>query len=165
MTAGYQGALTLVRNVLLRPGDAVWMEDPGYHLTRQALETAGARLVPVRVDREGLRVAAGVAAAPRARLAVVTPTHQCPLGVALSLPRRLALLAWAAEAEAWVLEDDYDSEFRYTGRPLPSLKSLDRGSGCSTPAASARCCFRRCGLATWWCRPNWRRRSLAPAGC
>jgi GntR family transcriptional regulator/MocR family aminotransferase len=127
ITAGYQGALALVRSVLVRPGDPVWMEDPGYHMTRMALETAGARVVPVRVDAEGLRVAAGINAAPRAKLAVVTPTHQCPTGVALSLPRRLQLLAWAAEAGSWIVEDDYDSEFRYTGRPLPSLKSLDRG--------------------------------------
>jgi GntR family transcriptional regulator/MocR family aminotransferase len=102
------------------------MEDPGHQATRLALETAGARIVPVRVDAEGLRVTAAIAAAPRAKLAVVTPTHQCPTGVALSLPRRLELLAWAAEAGSWILEDDYDSEFRYVGRPLPSLKSLDR---------------------------------------
>ena len=127
ITGGFQGALALVLNVLLRVGDPVWVEDPGYLMARQALEAAGARLVPVRVDAEGLRVAAAVQAAPRARLAVLTPTHQCPLGVALSLPRRLALLAWAAEAGAWVLEDDYDSEFRYAGHPLPALKSLDRG--------------------------------------
>jgi GntR family transcriptional regulator/MocR family aminotransferase len=127
ITGGFQGALTLVRQTLLRPGDAVWVEDPGYHLTRQALEVGGAALVPVPVDQDGMRVSAGATAAPRARLAVVTPTHQSPLGVALSLPRRLALLAWAAEARAWVLEDDYDSEFRYTGHPLPPLKSLDRG--------------------------------------
>jgi GntR family transcriptional regulator/MocR family aminotransferase len=127
ITAGYQGALTLVRHVLVRPGDPVWIEDPGYHLTRQALETAGARVVPVRVDQDGLRVASGAASASRAKLAVVTPTHQYPTGVALSLPRRLELLAWAAEAGSWILEDDYDSEFRYAGRPLPSLKSLDRG--------------------------------------
>jgi GntR family transcriptional regulator / MocR family aminotransferase len=126
ITGGFQGALTLVAHVLLRPGDAVWMEDPGYPPARQALDAAGARLVPVRVDRDGVRVAAAVASAPRAKLAVVTPTHQCPLGVGLTLPRRLALLAWAAEAGAWVLEDDYDSEFRYTGHRLPALKSLDR---------------------------------------
>jgi GntR family transcriptional regulator/MocR family aminotransferase len=126
ITAGFQGALALVRRALLHPGDAVWVEDPGYLLARQALEAGGQKLVPVRVDREGMRVAAGMTAAPKARLALVTPTHQCPLGVSLSLPRRLALLAWAAEANAWVLEDDYDSEFRYTGHPLPALKSLDR---------------------------------------
>jgi GntR family transcriptional regulator/MocR family aminotransferase len=127
VTAGFQGALSLVRSVLLRPGDAVWVEDPGYLQARQALELAGASLVPIPVDREGMRVHAGLIAAPRAKLAVVTPTHQSALGVALTLPRRLALLAWAAEARAWVLEDDYDSEFRYTGHPLPALKNLDRG--------------------------------------
>jgi GntR family transcriptional regulator / MocR family aminotransferase len=127
ITGGYVGALSLVRNVLLRQGDPVWMEDPGYFLTRQALEAAGVRLVPVRVDQDGLRVASGIVAAPKARLAVVTPTHQCPTGVAMSLHRRLELLAWATDAGSWILEDDYDSEFRYVGRPLPSLKSLDRG--------------------------------------
>jgi GntR family transcriptional regulator/MocR family aminotransferase len=126
ITGGFQGALGLITRSLLRPGDSAWTEDPGYFLARAALEQAGADLVPVAVDSEGLRVADGVAAAPNARIAVLTPTHQSPLGVALSLPRRLALLAWAAEAGAWIVEDDYDSEFRYTGRPLPALKSLDR---------------------------------------
>lgn len=127
ITGGFQGALALIRQVLIRPGDLVWVEDPGYLLTRQAFEASGARLVPIRVDADGMRVQAATVAAPRARMAVVTPTHQSPLGVSLALPRRLALLAWAAETGAWVLEDDYDSEFRYTGRPLPALKSLDRG--------------------------------------
>jgi GntR family transcriptional regulator/MocR family aminotransferase len=127
ITAGYQGALALVRSVLVRPGDPVWIEDPGYPPARQALEASGARVVPVRVDQDGIRVASGKVAAPRARLAVVTPAHQYPTGAALSLPRRMELLAWAAEADARVLEDDYDSEFRYAGRPLPALKSLDRG--------------------------------------
>jgi GntR family transcriptional regulator/MocR family aminotransferase len=125
ITGGYQGALALVRSVLVRPDDQVWIEDPGYHMTRQALEATGARIVPVRVDQDGLVVAAGAGAAARAKLVVVTPTHQSPTGVALSLPRRLELLNWAAEARAWILEDDYDSEFRYVGRPLPALKSLD----------------------------------------
>lgn len=127
ITAGFQGALSLVREVLVRQGDPVWVEDPGFPPTRQALEAGGAKLVPVRVDRDGMRVSAGIVAAPRARLAVVTPAHQSPLGMALSLPRRLALLDWAAGAGAWVLEDDYDGEFRYAGHPLPALKSLDRG--------------------------------------
>ena len=84
------------------------------------------RLVPVPVDDDGLCVEAGLRRAADARFAVVTPTHQSPLGVALSLPRRLALLDWARQQRAWIVEDDYDSEFRYDGRPLPALKSLDR---------------------------------------
>ena len=88
VTNGYQDALGLIGGVLLDRGDRVWFEDPCYLLARAAFEMAGARLVPVRVDAEGLRVAEGVARAPRARLAVVTPSHQSPLGVALSLPRR-----------------------------------------------------------------------------
>jgi GntR family transcriptional regulator/MocR family aminotransferase len=127
ITAGYQGALGLIARVLLRPGDPVWFEDPGYFLAREALKQAGAALVPLPVDEEGIDVAAGKRQAPWARFAVVTPSHQAPLGVTLSLNRRLALLAWATEAGAWVIEDDYDSEYRYLGRPLPALKSLDEG--------------------------------------
>lgn len=126
ITGGYQGALTLVARTLLREGDRVWVEDPCYHMTRDGLREARARLVPVPVDDEGLIVARGAARTPQARLAVVTPTHQSPLGVALSLPRRLALLAWAAAQDGWILEDDYDGEFHYAGHPLPALKSLDR---------------------------------------
>ena len=127
ITNGYQGGLTLTRQVLVRAGDPVWVEDPGHPQAYQALEVGGASLVPVPVDAEGMRVAAGIAAGAKAKLAVVTPTHQSPLGVSLSLPRRLALLAWAEDARAWILEDDYDAEFRYTGPPPPSLKALDRG--------------------------------------
>ncbi|MGY8662510.1 PLP-dependent aminotransferase family protein [Bradyrhizobium sp. UFLA05-109] len=126
ITNGYQSALDLIARVLLNRNDKVWLEDPCYPLACTALEAAGAKLVPIRVDTEGLRVADGVARAHRARLAVVTPSHQSPLGVALSLPRRLALLSWASDTGALVLEDDYDSEFRYVGRPLPALKSIDR---------------------------------------
>src|SRR6516225_4839571 len=123
---GYQDALDLIADVLLNRNDKVWLEDPCYPLARSALEAAGASLVPIRVDTEGVHVADGLARARRARLAVVTPSHQSPLGVALSLPRRLALLSWASAGGAWIIEDDYESEFRYVGRPLPALKSLDR---------------------------------------
>jgi GntR family transcriptional regulator/MocR family aminotransferase len=126
VTSGYQGALGLAAKLLLRPGDPVWLEDPGYFMARRALDIAGARIVPVPVDAEGVDVAAGIARAGNARMAVVTPSHQAPMGVALSLPRRLTLLAWAADAGAWIVEDDYDGEFRYAGHPLPALKSLDR---------------------------------------
>jgi len=127
VTTGFQGALALITRVLLQPGDAVWCEDPGYFRAHEALRMAGAALVPVPVDNDGLDVAEGERRAPNARLAVITPSHQSPLSVALPLERRLALLAWAQANQAWIVEDDYDSEFRYTGAPLPALKSLDGG--------------------------------------
>jgi len=126
ITGGFQGALGLIIRGLLQPGDAVWVEDPGYDNARNALRLAGLRLIGVPVDGDGADIAWAVEKAPPARLAVVTPTHQSPLTVTLSLPRRMALLAWAAAAEAWIVEDDYDSEYRYLGKPLPALKSLDR---------------------------------------
>ena len=126
VTGGYQAGLRLIATALLRPGDSVWFEDPGYDLARRALQNAGAVIVPIPVDRDGLIVEAAVGRDPAARLAVVTPSHQAPLGVSLSLPRRVALLDWASRTGAWIVEDDYDSEFRYVGRPLAALKSLDR---------------------------------------
>jgi len=126
ITAGYQGALGLVTHVLLSPGDEAWIEDPGYFFARDALALAGAKLVAVPVDEDGIDVEAGLRRAPHARFAVVTPSHQFPTGAALSLSRRLALLKWAADAGAWIIEDDYDGELRYRGRPLPALKSLDK---------------------------------------
>ena len=125
ITGGYQPAISLLAQLLLRPGDAVWFEEPGYFLARQALQAASARLVPVPVDGEGMRVEAAAGRAPKAQLAVVTPAHQSPLGVALALARRQALLAWASSSGGWIVEDDYDSEFHYVGRRLPALKSLD----------------------------------------
>jgi GntR family transcriptional regulator/MocR family aminotransferase len=110
----------------LEPGDPVWVEDPGYLGARGALLAAGARLVPVPVDGEGLVVEAGRQVAPAARLAVVTPSHQFPTGVTMSLNRRLALLDWSGAAGAWIVEDDYDSEYRFSGRPLEALQGLDR---------------------------------------
>lgn len=125
VTAGYRAALDLVCRTLLKPGDEGWFEDPGYLFARQFLNAAGMRLTPIPVDGEGLDVSYGIQHATNARFAVVTPTHQSPTGSTLSLPRRLALLEWARRRNAWVVEDDYDSEFRYHGRPVPALKSLD----------------------------------------
>jgi GntR family transcriptional regulator/MocR family aminotransferase len=125
ITGGYQATLGLISRALLHPGDAVWLEDPGYFLARNSLMAAGTRSISVPVDSQGIDVPSGIARSREARLAVVTPSHQAPLGVALTLPRRLALLAWAYETGAWILEDDYDGEFRYNSRPLPALKSLD----------------------------------------
>ncbi|WP_343073342.1 PLP-dependent aminotransferase family protein [Pyxidicoccus fallax] len=121
---GTQQALSLAAQMLLDPGDAAWVEDPGYFLARGALTAAGATLVGVPVDDEGLDVEAGLRLRPDAKLAVVTPSHQLPLGVAMSERRKQALLAWAARSKAWIVEDDYDSELRYVGRPLPSLQGF-----------------------------------------
>ena len=125
IVGGSQQALALATRLLLDPGDAVWMEEPGYLGARAAFIASEARIVPVPVDNEGLDVAAGERAAPDARLAFVTPSHQHPLGTVMSIPRRMALLAWARRADAWILEDDYDSEIRYEGRPLPAMQGLD----------------------------------------
>ncbi len=125
VTSGTQQALNLVARLVLDPGDRVWLEEPGYPALRAILTAVGAAIEAVPVDREGISVAAGRRIAPRARLAVVAPSHQYPLGAVMSLPRRLELLRWAEEADAWIIEDDYDSEFRYRGRPLEPLRLLD----------------------------------------
>ena len=116
----------LVARVLLDPGDPAWIEDPAYSGARGALLAAGAKLVAVPVDEEGLDVDAGRQLCPEARLAIVTPSHQFPTGVTMNLSRRLALLEWSKEAHAWIVEDDYDSEYRFSGRPLEALQGLDR---------------------------------------
>ena len=127
VTSGAQQATDLAIRVLLDRDDEAWVEDPCYPLTWQALAVSGARIHPVAVDAGGIDVRAGIRAAPRARVAFVTPSHQHPLGVVLSMARRLELLGWARENKAWIVEDDYDSEFRYSGRPLAShsLQGLD----------------------------------------
>ncbi|WP_032833450.1 PLP-dependent aminotransferase family protein [Pseudomonas sp. URMO17WK12:I12] len=125
IVAGYRACLDLICRSLLKQGDQCWIEDPGYFAARDFLREAGATLIPVPVDVNGMVVEAGLQRATNARFAVVTPTHQSPLCVPLSMPRRQALLEWASSRGSWIIEDDYDSEYRYHGRPLPALKSLD----------------------------------------
>jgi GntR family transcriptional regulator/MocR family aminotransferase len=126
IVSGAQQALTLVALAVLSRGDGVWLEEPGYHGARDALALADAKIVPVPVDDDGLNVSKGVARAQDARAAYVTPSHQYPLGVVMSAPRRLQVLAWARGSSAWIIEDDYDAEFRFAGPPLASLQGLDR---------------------------------------
>ncbi|MEZ5402171.1 MAG: PLP-dependent aminotransferase family protein [Bryobacteraceae bacterium] len=126
ITPGFQAGLGMIARVLLEPGDRVWVEDPCYFAARDALRLAGARLVGVPVDAEGMDAGFGAARASDARFAYVTPSHQAPLGVTLSVERRALLLDWASRMGAWIVEDDYDAEFRYGSPPLPALKSLDR---------------------------------------
>jgi GntR family transcriptional regulator/MocR family aminotransferase len=125
IVAGSKPGLSLITRLLIDPGDAVWMEEPGFPGARGSLIDAGAQIVPVPVDRDGLVVDAGMRRARHARLAYVTPSHQFPLGIPMSLPRRLELIAWARAARAWIVEDDYDSEFRYGAHAVPCLHGLD----------------------------------------
>jgi GntR family transcriptional regulator/MocR family aminotransferase len=126
ITAGSQQALYLLAQLLLAPGDGVWLESPGYQGALAPFAVAGARICPVPVDVEGMDVSYAEARYPDARMAFATPSHQLPLGATMSLARRLRLLRWAETRRAWIVEDDYDSEYRYTGPPLASLQSLDR---------------------------------------
>ncbi|BBK41997.1 GntR family transcriptional regulator [Allostella vacuolata] len=126
IVGGAQQAFHLVGSTLLDPGDRVWFENPGAIGARNSLLACGADLVPVPIDREGLRVEEGLRRARDFRLAFVTPSHQQPLGHIMSLERRFALLNAAEQAGAWIIEDDYDGEFFFGRRPLPTLKSVDR---------------------------------------
>jgi GntR family transcriptional regulator/MocR family aminotransferase len=126
VVSGSQQALAICARALLDPGDEIWIENPGYHGGQAALDLLGARVVPVPVDDEGLDVAAGIARAPKARAALVTPSHQYPLGATMSASRRLQLLNWARGRGAWIIEDDYDSEYRYESLPVGALQGLDR---------------------------------------
>jgi GntR family transcriptional regulator/MocR family aminotransferase len=123
---GSQQAIDLAARVLLDPGDRAAVENPGYLGARSALQAAGIQLVPVAVDAEGLSVDALKRKPAHAKLVYVTPSHQFPLGVVLSLARRLELLAWAARRHVWIFEDDYDSEYRYESRPIPALQGFDQ---------------------------------------
>ncbi|MBN1316401.1 MAG: PLP-dependent aminotransferase family protein, partial [Anaerolineales bacterium] len=129
VVTGAQQGMYLATQLLLDPGDGVWVEDPGYPNARRAMQSAGAKPVPVPVDGEGIDVATGMALdEPGVRMAVITPSYQYPLGVSMSLGRRLELLEWAGRTDSWILEDDYDSEYRYAGRPLAALQGLDQSS-------------------------------------
>jgi GntR family transcriptional regulator/MocR family aminotransferase len=125
VTSGSQQAFDVLFRVLLDPGDRAWIEEPGYLDVRAALLAAGADLVPVRADRDGLIVSEGERLARCARLAVVSPSHAYPSGATLSAPRRLALLHWARSNGAWIVEDDYDSYFRFAGRPMSALQGME----------------------------------------
>jgi GntR family transcriptional regulator/MocR family aminotransferase len=124
IVSGTQHGIRLCVDALLSPGDAIWMEDPGYYAARNTLEAVGMRLIPVPVDASGIVVASGLRLNPSAKAAYVTPSHQFPTGVTMSMARRVALLDWARASKAWIIEDDYDSEFRFAGPPLTALAGL-----------------------------------------
>jgi GntR family transcriptional regulator/MocR family aminotransferase len=125
ITSGAQQGISLCAQLLVEPGDVVGIENPGYRAAGHAFAVAGARLQGVAVDSEGIDCTE-LAALGDCRLAYVTPSHQYPTGVVMSLARRLELLAWAERAQGWIVEDDYDGEYRYSGAPLAPLAALDR---------------------------------------
>jgi GntR family transcriptional regulator/MocR family aminotransferase len=127
IVTGAQKGIDLAGRLLLDQGDKVWVEDPCYPNARRALLGTGAHPIPVPVDKEGLNIDNAIACNDsQVRMAYITPSYQYPLGISMSLARRLRLLEWANRASAWILEDDYDSEYRYTGRPLAALQGLDQ---------------------------------------
>jgi GntR family transcriptional regulator / MocR family aminotransferase len=125
VTTGSQQALQISAQVLLDPKDRVWMEEPGYPGARQAFMAAGARLIPAPVDHDGMNVSEIIHRGHNARAAYITPSHQYPMGVTMSATRRMLVLNWAMRTGAWIIEDDYDSEFRFESRPIASLQGLD----------------------------------------
>jgi GntR family transcriptional regulator / MocR family aminotransferase len=128
IVSGIQQGLDLLARLLVKRGDPVWMEDPGYFGAIMAFRNAGARIIAVPLDEEGLSVSAGMQLCARARAVYLTPAHQFPLGMTMSLDRRLAVLDWANRTGAVVIEDDYDSEYRFETRPVPALQGLDASS-------------------------------------
>jgi GntR family transcriptional regulator/MocR family aminotransferase len=126
IVAGIQQALDLAARLTIDPGDAVWLEDPCFPIVPAMFKALGAKIVPVSVDQCGLNTREGRQRCPKARFAYVTPAHQFPLGAIMTVDRRLALLDWARRARALIFEDDYDSEYRYSGLPIPALQGLDQ---------------------------------------
>jgi GntR family transcriptional regulator / MocR family aminotransferase len=125
VTTGSQQGLQIAAHVLLNPNDSVCVEDPGYPGARLAFMNAGARVVPIPVNAEGMNVEDMIRRAPNVRAAYITPSHQYPLGVTMSATQRLRLLDWASRSGGWIIEDDYDSEYRFSSRPIGSLQGTD----------------------------------------
>jgi len=125
VTTGSQQGLQLSAQVLVDPKDRVWIEEPGYPSARQAFIAAGAHLIPVPVDDEGMKVGEMIRRGHTARAVYITPSHQYPMGMTMSATRRMLLLHWAVRTGAWIIEDDYDSEYRFGSRPIASLQGLD----------------------------------------
>jgi len=126
ITTGIRHGLALFAEVALDAGDSAWIEEPGFHGVREALAAADVKAVPVRIDEGGFPPDVARAQAPEARLAVIAPAHHFPLGTVMGLQRRLELLSWADRNKGWIAEDDFDGEYRYSGRPLAPLRALDR---------------------------------------
>ncbi len=125
---GSQQGLDLIMRVLLEPGDNVWLEDPGYFGARASMLFSDAQIFPCPLDNEGLNIEYSSKKYPPPKLIYTTPSHQFPLGLTMSISRRIQLLQYASKNNCWIIEDDYDSEFRYSGSPLPSLQGMDKNN-------------------------------------
>lgn len=165
VTAGSQQSFALSALALLDPGDLAWGEDPGHAAGRDILTALGISVAPVPIDEEGLSVAEGRSRVGTPRLIFVTPSHQHPLGVTMSLRRCLELLQFAQQSGAWILEDDYDSEFRYSGRLLPALQGLDDGERVIYAGSFSKVLIPPCGWAIWWCPTAWSSLSVPLRRC
>jgi len=153
--SGVQEALERAAHLLLDPGDPVWVEEPGYPGAAIVFAAVGAKVHPVPVNAEGLDLEYGRRRWRHAKLVYVTPAHQFPLGVTMSLRRRLALLEWARRSQTLIFEDDYDSEYRYSGRPIPALQGLDRAGVVIFAGSFMKFSFPRSGSAIWWFLLQW----------
>ena len=149
IVSGVQQALDLLARLLLKENDPVWMEDPGYFGATIAFNNVAAKIIPVPVDELGLSLSAGMKICPRPKGVYLTPGHQFPLGMTMSLERRMAMLSWASRAGSFIIEDDYDSEHRFEGRPVPALQSLDRSSNVIFVGSFSSYCFHPCASGTW----------------
>ncbi|QSQ23192.1 PLP-dependent aminotransferase family protein [Pyxidicoccus parkwayensis] len=141
VTSGAQQGLDLLARVLLRPDDSVWVEDPAYPDAVEIFRLTGAKVVPVAVDAHGIDPKIGRARCPRPKAIYLTPAHQFPLGMSLRLDRRLELLQWTRKEQTVVIEDDYDSEFRFSGKPLPALKGLGASEHVFLVGTFSKCLF------------------------
>lgn len=157
IVSGSQQGLEITTRVLLDSGDKVWMEEPGYRFARSVFACSGCVVVPIRVDDEGLNIAAGAKRCGGARAVLVTPSHQYPLGVTMSASRRLQLLHWAESNGSWIIEDDYDSEYRYEGMPVTSLQGLDRNSRVVYIGTFSKVLFPSLRLGYGWSLKIWLR--------
>ncbi len=153
IVSGARQAFWLCGQLLAEAGQSVVMENPGYPGARQAFSAAQLNLLPIEVDGDGIRVDK----LPPAPLVYVTPSHQFPSGHLLSLARRHALIDWAQAHNAWIIEDDYDSEFHYNGAPVACMQGLDREQRTCMSAPSAKRSTPVCALVIWWCLRRWPR--------
>ncbi len=155
ITSGAQQAFVMIAFVLLNKGDTVWYENPGHIAGRDVMQAMGAKVASVPIDGEGFDLDFAISHHPKPTLIFLTPSHQQPLGTTMSLVRRLALLNYAQEQGAWIIEDDYDSEFRYRGRPLPALCALDAERRGFYVGTFAKSMFAAMRLGTWLFRRGW----------